>query len=96
VNECVYLPMVGLLSYLRANGFKTFIVFRRWVEFIRSWREKSYGIPPEQIVGRKPIGINQLIGHRPIVSFGNSDDDQQMLEWTAAGDGPCPEGGQVT
>jgi phosphoserine phosphatase len=36
----------------------------------------------------KPIGINQYIGRRPIAAFGNSDGDQQMLEWTAAGDGP--------
>jgi phosphoserine phosphatase len=36
----------------------------------------------------KPVGINQHIGHRPIAAFGNSDGDLQMLQWTAAGDGP--------
>jgi len=36
----------------------------------------------------KPVGINQFIGRRPIASFGNSDGDRQMLEWTAAGEGP--------
>ncbi len=36
----------------------------------------------------KPVGINQYIGRRPIAAFGNSDGDQQMLEWTAAGQGP--------
>jgi phosphoglycolate phosphatase-like HAD superfamily hydrolase len=36
----------------------------------------------------KPVGINRFIGRRPILAFGNSDGDQQMLEWTAAGDGP--------
>jgi phosphoglycolate phosphatase-like HAD superfamily hydrolase len=36
----------------------------------------------------KPVGINRFIGRRPIFAFGNSDGDQQMLEWTAAGDGP--------
>ncbi|HTP34240.1 MAG TPA: HAD family hydrolase [Candidatus Acidoferrales bacterium] len=36
----------------------------------------------------KPVGINQYIGRRPIAAFGNSDGDQQMLEWTAAGGGP--------
>jgi hypothetical protein len=36
----------------------------------------------------KPVAINQFIGRRPIAAFGNSDGDQQMLEWTAAGDGP--------
>jgi hypothetical protein len=36
----------------------------------------------------KPLGIQRFIGRRPIFAFGNSDGDQQMLEWTAAGDGP--------
>ena len=36
----------------------------------------------------KPVGINMFIGRRPILAFGNSDGDQQMLEWTAAGSGP--------
>ncbi len=35
----------------------------------------------------KPVGINQFIGRRPVFTFGNSDGDQQMLEWTAAGNG---------
>ena len=35
----------------------------------------------------KPVGINRFIGRRPIAAFGNSDGDQQMLEWTAAGSG---------
>ncbi len=35
----------------------------------------------------KPVGINRFIGRRPVFVFGNSDGDQQMLEWTAAGDG---------
>jgi hypothetical protein len=38
--------------------------------------------------GGKPVGINQFIGRRPVAAFGNSDGDRQMLEWTAAGDGP--------
>jgi hypothetical protein len=36
----------------------------------------------------KPVGINRFIGRRPIFAFGNSDGDQQMIQWTAAGDGP--------
>ena len=36
----------------------------------------------------KPVGINEYIGRRPIAAFGNSDGDLQMLQWTAAGDGP--------
>jgi len=115
-TECVYQPMVELLAYLRANGFKTFIVSGGGIEFMRPWTEKVYGIPPEQVVGSsiktkyemrdgkpvlmrlpemnfiddkagKPVGINSHIGRRPIAAFGNSDGDQQMLEWTQGGSG---------
>ncbi|MBB3398127.1 MULTISPECIES: HAD family hydrolase [unclassified Rhizobium] len=50
-TELVYLPMVELLSYLRANGFKTYIVSGGGVEFMRPWTEKVYGVPPEQVIG---------------------------------------------
>ncbi|CAN7296367.1 HAD family hydrolase [Rhizobium leguminosarum] len=50
-TELVYQPMVELLSYLRANGFKTYIVSGGGVEFMRPWTEKVYGVPPEQVVG---------------------------------------------
>ena len=109
--------MVELLAYLRANGFKTFIVSGGEVGFMRPWTDKAYGIPPDQVVGTtiktqletqngtpvimrlpqiafvddgpgKPVGIDAFIGQRPIAAFGNSDGDQQMLEWTAAGPGP--------
>ena len=116
-NELIYQPMVELLAYLRANGFKTFIVSGGGVDFMRVWVEEAYGIPPEQVVGSsgvtqyrldaagkpsllktakvqfiddgpgKPVGINMMIGRRPIFAFGNSDGDQQMLQWTMAGSG---------
>jgi hypothetical protein len=115
-TEMVYQPMLELLSYLRANGFKTFIVSGGGIDFMRPWAAKTYGIPPDQVVGSsgklkldvvdgkavlvklpevnfiddkagKPIGIQQHIGQRPIAAFGNSDGDQQMLEWTTAGSG---------
>ena len=50
-SEMVYQPMLELLAYLRANGFKTFIVSGGGVEFMRAFAEKTYGIPPEQVVG---------------------------------------------
>jgi hypothetical protein len=50
-TEMVYQPMLELLAYLRANGFKTFIVSGGGVEFMRPWAERVYGIPPEQVVG---------------------------------------------
>jgi phosphoglycolate phosphatase-like HAD superfamily hydrolase len=115
-TSLVYQPMLELLAYLRANGFKTFIVSGGGVEFMRTFTEKVYGIPPEQVVGStgqlkfelrdgkpvllklpaidlvddgpgKPVGIQRLIGRRPIFAFGNSDGDLQMLQWTAAGAG---------
>lgn len=50
-TEMVYQPMLELLAYLRAKGFKTFIVSGGGVEFMRPWTERVYGIPPEQVVG---------------------------------------------
>jgi haloacid dehalogenase-like hydrolase len=50
-TELVYQPMLELMAYLRANGFKTFIVSGGGIEFMRPWTEKIYGVPPEQVVG---------------------------------------------
>ncbi|UXN60176.1 HAD family hydrolase [Phyllobacterium zundukense] len=50
-TELVYQPMLELLAYLRANGFKTFIVSGGGIELMRPWTEKVYGVPPEQVVG---------------------------------------------
>lgn len=115
-TEMVYQPMLELLTYLRANGFKTFIVSGGGIEFMRPWTERVYGIPPEQVVGSsgklkyeirdgrpvllklpeveliddkegKPVGIQSHIGRRPLMAFGNSDGDLQMLQWTTAGAG---------
>jgi hypothetical protein len=49
----VYQPMLEVLTYLRANGYKTFIVSGGGVEFMRPWVERVYGIPPEQVVGSR-------------------------------------------
>ncbi len=116
-TDMVFQPMLELLAYLRANGFKTFIASGGSIGFMRPWVEGVYGIPPEQVVGSsikikfemrngkpvlvrlpeldffndkagKPVGIHKFIGRRPIAAFGNSDGDLQMLQWTAAGDGP--------
>jgi phosphoserine phosphatase len=50
-TEMVYQPMLEVLAYLRANGFKTFIVSGGGIEFMRPWTERVYGIPPEQVIG---------------------------------------------
>ena len=50
-TDLVYQPMLELLAYLRANGFKTFIVSGGGIDFMRVFTEQVYGIPPEQVVG---------------------------------------------
>jgi hypothetical protein len=116
-TELTYAPMKELLAYLRANGFKTFIVSGGGVEFMRVFSENVYGVPPEQIIGSsirtkyevrdgkpvivrlpeiefiddkagKPVGINRYIGRKPILAFGNSDGDFEMLEYTTSAPGP--------
>jgi phosphoserine phosphatase len=115
-TDLIYQPMLEVMQYLRANGFKTFIVSGGGIDFMRPWTEKIYGIPPEQVVGSsgvvkfelkdgkpvlmkeakvefvddgpgKPVGIHRFIGRRPIIAFGNSDGDLQMLQYVSAGDG---------
>ena len=50
-TEMIYQPMLELLGFLRANGFKTYIVSGGGVEFMRPWAERVYGVPPEQVIG---------------------------------------------
>lgn len=54
-TELVYQPMLELMAYLRANGFKTFIVSGGGIDFMRPWTEGVYGIPPEQVVGSSGV-----------------------------------------
>jgi|UPI0004B56209 phosphoglycolate phosphatase-like HAD superfamily hydrolase len=54
-TKLVYQPMLELLAYLRANGFKTFIVSGGGIEFMRVFADKAYGIPPEQVVGSSGV-----------------------------------------
>lgn len=79
-TELVYQPMIELLAYLRANGFKTFIVSGGGIEFLRPWTEKVYGIPPEQVIGSSiktkfqiKDGIPELF-RLPEVDFVNDKD----------------------
>jgi len=66
-TEMVYQPMLELLAYLRANGFKTFIVSGGGIEFMRPWTEKVYGIPPEQVVGSSIKTQLELRGGKPVL-----------------------------
>lgn len=116
-TELVYQPMQEVLKYLRDNNYKTYIVTGGGQDFVRQYSEKTYGIPPEQVIGTagvlkygygkdgKPFltkeaklllndnnagkaeGIHLMIGRRPHMAVGNSTGDQQMLEYTGAGDG---------
>ena len=49
--DMTYQPMLEVLAYLRANGFKNFIVSGGGIEFMRPWAEATYGVPPEQVIG---------------------------------------------
>ncbi len=109
--------MLEVLAYLRANGFKTYIVSgaassscargssastasrpsKWWGAEPRSKYEVRDGKPVllrlaaidliDDKAG-KPVGIHQVIGRRPIMAFGNSDGDFEMLEWTTSAPGP--------
>jgi hypothetical protein len=63
----IYQPMLELLAYLRANGFKTYIVSGGGVEFMRPWTEKVYGIPPEQVIGSSIRTKYELIDGKPVL-----------------------------
>jgi haloacid dehalogenase-like hydrolase len=64
-TELVYLPMHELLAYLRANGFKTFIVSGGGVEFMRPWTQRVYGVPPEQVIGSSIKTKFQMLAGAP-------------------------------
>src|SRR3984957_1315473 len=66
-TQCIYQPMVELLTYLRANGFKTYIVSGGGIEFMRPWVEKAYGIPPEQVIGSSIKTKYELRDGKPVL-----------------------------
>ncbi|MHC1743336.1 MAG: HAD family hydrolase [Syntrophobacteraceae bacterium] len=79
-TEMVYQPMLELLAYLRANGFKTFIVSGGGIEFMRPWAEKVYGIPPEQVVGSSIKTKFELRDGKPVLT--------RLTEFDFIDDGP--------
>jgi phosphoglycolate phosphatase-like HAD superfamily hydrolase len=66
-TEMVYQPMLELVAYLRASGFKTFIVSGGGIDFMRPWTEKAYGIPPEQVVGSSGKTKFELRDGKPVL-----------------------------
>ncbi|HEX2549406.1 MAG TPA: HAD family hydrolase [Gammaproteobacteria bacterium] len=115
-TELVYQPMLEMIRYLQKNQFSVYIVSGGGQDFIRSFADKTYGIPRNYIVGTagkmkyiyqndQPVliklpemlldnnndgkvkGIELVIGIKPLIAFGNSDGDREMLEWTGSGTG---------
>ena len=66
-TEMVYQPMLEVLAYLRANGFKTFIVSGGGAEFMRPWAERVYGVPPEQVIGSRAKVKYETRDGRPVL-----------------------------
>lgn len=66
-TELTYKPMLELLEYLRANGFKTYIVSGGGVEFMRPMTEAVYGIPPEQVIGSSIRTQYQMKDGKPVL-----------------------------
>jgi hypothetical protein len=64
-TELIYQPMLELLAYLRANGFKTFIVSGGGIEFMRPWTHRVYGVPPEQVIGSSIKTKFQIVDGAP-------------------------------
>jgi phosphoserine phosphatase len=90
-----YQPMLELLVYLRANGFRTWISSGGTLDFIRVFAPSTYGVPPEQTIGSelqretrradgRPVGIDRHIGRRPLLVAGNvlSGGDIAMMEYS--------------
>jgi phosphoglycolate phosphatase-like HAD superfamily hydrolase len=67
-DELTYQPMQELLRYLRANGFKSFIVSGGGADFMRVWVERVYGIPPEQVVGSTARTTFELSDSGPVLT----------------------------
>ena len=66
-TDLVYQPMLELLSYLRANAFKTFIVSGGGIEFMRTFAEKSYDVPPEQVIGSSGVTEYRMWDASPVL-----------------------------
>lgn len=67
LTSMVYQPMLELLAYLRANGFKTYLVSGGGIEFMRPWTERVYGIPPEQVIGSSIKTRYEVQAGRPVL-----------------------------
>jgi len=88
-TDLVYQPMIELLDYLHANGFKTFIVSGGGVEFMRTFADKTYGIPPEQVIGSSGVTQYGTWDEKPVLI--------KMPKVLFVDDGPGkPEGSSIS
>jgi hypothetical protein len=67
-TDLIFQPMLELLAYLRANGFKTFIVSGGGVEFMRVFGERVYGVPPEQVIGSSIVTKFEMLADGPVLN----------------------------
>ena len=111
-DQLVYTPMLELHRYLKEHGFSIYICSGAGEEWVRSFSETAYELPPERVLGTvtklkfvqsidgaglvrepellyrcdgpgKPIAIQQRLGRRPVLAFGNSDGDLEMLQFVS-------------
>jgi phosphoglycolate phosphatase-like HAD superfamily hydrolase len=66
-TETVYQPMLEVMHYLRANGFRTYIVTGGGQEFVRVYAERVYGVPPEQVVGSSIVTKYEMKDGVPVL-----------------------------
>jgi phosphoserine phosphatase len=83
-TDMVYQPMLEVLAYLGANGFKNFIVSGGGIEFLRQWGERVYGVPPEQVIGSSIETRFEMRDGKPVLfrlpklSFNNDKADKPV------------------
>jgi phosphoserine phosphatase len=65
--ELTFAPQLQLMKFLRRNGYRTFIVSGGGVEFMRSWSQKVYGIPPEQVIGSSLVTEYEVVDGRGVL-----------------------------
>ncbi len=84
VTDLVYQPMIEVMDYLRANGFRTYIVTGGGQDFVRVYAQQVYGIPPEQVIGSSIVTKYELVDGKPVLMrdpklFFNDDFDGKAI-----------------
>jgi len=84
VTDLVYQPMIEVMNYLRANGFRTYIVTGGGQDFVRVYAKQVYGIPPEQVIGSSIVTKYEMVDGKPVLMrdpklFFNDDSDGKAI-----------------